>query len=277
MKKFLLLVCVLLSSVSIVQSQSIFIVTDAPDLEEPGTGNLGDFLRDLGYSVTVDPGIDDPDAAGGNNSAFRGALSADQVATLESHDLVLFHRSTDSGQFSAGLDQWNGLSVPLLNGSSYTARDTRWIWVPNGNAPTDTVEYLFVSDPSHPIFTNVTIDDDGFVRLFDIDTPQDVNGLEVGGDLGNGKVVAETEFAFHTAIGVWDEPGEFFEGGSSHTNRVVFFALSRYFEDDGTGAIAFEHYSEDGLQLLANAVEYAIYGDVTGRTPSTSVGFWELH
>lgn len=275
MKKFSLFVCMLLLSVSIVQGQSIIIVTDDPHLEAPGAGNLGDFLRGLGYSVTVDPGINAPGEPGDNDSAFHGALSADEVALLESHDLVLFHRSTNSGDFTDGADQWNGLNVPLLNGSSYTARNSRWVWVPNAEAPTDNVEYLFVSDENHPIFYNVPIGDDGFVRLFDV--PQDVNGLDVGGDLGNGHIVAETEFAFHTAIGVWDEPGEYFDGGASHTNRVVFFALSRYFEDDGSGAIAFEHYSEEGLQLLANAVEYAIYGDVSGRTPTTWVRLWELH
>lgn len=273
MKKAALCICTLVVFASVSWSQSIMIITDDPHMEAPGAGNLGDFLRGLGYAVTVDPGIDAPGERGDDDSAFHGDLSADQQALLNSFDLVIFHRSTNSGDFNSLT--WNDLTVPMLNGSSYVARNSRWIWMDNAEAPTDTVEFLEVLDSSHPIFTDVTIDADGFVRLFDI--PQDVNGLNVAGDLANGSVLAETEFNLHTAIGVWDEPGEFFPGGSSHTNRVVFFALSRYFEDDGTGAIAFEHYSEDGLKLLANAVEYAIYGDVTGRTPQTGLGDWSLH
>lgn len=279
MKKGLLLFSVLFLAVSVVQSQSIIIVTDAPDLEEPGAGNLGDFLRDLGYGVTVDPGILDDTQPGGNDSAFHGALSADQVATLESHDLIIFHRSTNSGDFADGKDQWNGLSTPMLCGSSYTPRDSRWQWIPGGQNG-DNAEFLFVNEPTHPIFTGVTIADD-HVRLFDEGVPQDVNALDTGGDTGNGVLLAETELSFYSAIVDWSEPGEFYPGGpASHNNRIVFFALSRYFEDDGSGAIAWEHYSEDGLTMITNAVEYTIHGDVQGRTPTsggTSVTSWELH
>lgn len=273
MKKSLLVLLCLMVVVASLQAQSIFIVTDAPDLEEPGMGNLGDFLRDLGYSVTPDPGIEAIGDPGDNDSAFHGPLSAEQQALLNSFDLVIFHRSTNSGDFNNLT--WNELTVPLLNGSSYVARNSRWLWVNNANSPTDNCEFLEVADDSHPIFTGVTIED-GFVRLFDEGVPQDVNGLEVAGDLANGTVLAETEFLLHTAIGVWDQPGEFYPGGGTHTNRIVFFALSRYFEDDGSGAIAFEHYSEEGLKLLANSVEFAIYGDVQGRTP-TKIKTWNLY
>lgn len=279
MNRCLMLFSVFCLVISMAQAQSVFIVTDAPDLEEPGMGNLGDFLRDLGYSVTVDPGIDAPDDPGGNDSAFHGALSADQVATLNNHDLVIFHRATNSGDFADGKDQWNSLTVPMLNGSSYTPRDSRWQWIPGGQN-TDNIEFLFVNEPDHPIFTGVTIADD-FVRLFDEGVPQDVNALDTGGDTGNGTLLAETELSFYSAIVDWSEPGEFYPGGpASHDSRIVFFALSRYFEDDGSGAIAWEHYSDDGLTMIKNAVEYSIYGDVTGRTPTgggSPVHEWALY
>ncbi len=280
MNRIFLVCCVLCFSITLAQGQSIFIVTDAPDLEEPGKGNLGDFLRDLGYGVTVDPGIDAPDDPGGNDSAFHGVLSADQVATLESHDLIIFHRATNSGDFGDGKDQWNALNVPMFNGSSFTPRDNRWQWIPGGQSTDANSEFLWINEQEHPIFTGVTIEEN-FARLFDEGVPQDVNALDIGGDAGNGQLLAETEFNFFGAIVVWDDPGEFYPGGpASHTNRVVFFALSRYFEDDGTGAIAWEHYSDDGLLMIKNAIEFAIYGDVQSRTPSgggTEVSTWSLY
>ncbi len=282
MKRTLLAVSVLLATVSMVQSQSIFIVTDDPQLEQPGEGNLGDFLRDLGYAVAVDPGIEAPGERMDDDSAFHGVLSADQVATLESHDLVLFHRSTNSGDFGDGIEQWNGLTVPMLNGSSFTPRDSRWQWIPGGQA-TDNTEFLWVVDDQmdHPIMTDVTIDGN-LARMFDEGVPMDINALDTAGDVGNGVLVAETDLTFLSAIVDWSEPGLFFDGGTaSHENRIVFFSLLRYFEDDGAGVILFENYSEDGLKMIANAVEYSIHGDVDpNRTPTgggTGVASWSLY
>lgn len=89
-------------------SQSIFLVTDRPLEEAEGTGNLGDYLRGLGYRVNTNVGTQ-------AENEYRGVLTDEQIAHLESHDLVIFHRSTDSGHFhdNGARAQWNQLRVPL--------------------------------------------------------------------------------------------------------------------------------------------------------------------
>lgn len=282
MKRCLLLFSALCLVVSAAQSQRIMIVTDAPELEVAGAGNLGDFLRGLGYSVDADPG--DPDQNEGGNSAFRDPLTEDEENLLESYDLVIVHRSTGSGAFDESAIFWNELEVPILHGSAYIVRNDpiRWNWVIGGQGRENS-QFLFASDASHPIYNGVTITDD-YVDLYN--QLQDIDYVNTGGPdgLGNGVLVAETELNFGTALAVWDADGStqvpYQPGGVEvHSHRRVFFAMMRYFEDDGTGAIAFEQYSANGLQLIANSVEYSIYGDVTGRTPTggSPVQSWSLY
>lgn len=282
MKRCLLLLSCLCLVVSAAQSQRIMIVTDAPELEVAGAGNLGDFLRGLGYSVDADPG--DPDQNAGGNSAFRDPLTEDEENLLESYDLVIVHRSTGSGAFDESAIFWNELEVPLLHGSAYMTRNdpNRWNWVVGGQARENS-QFLAVADENHPVFSGITITD-GFVDLYNV--LQDIDYVDTGGEagLGNGILLAETELNFGTALAAWEADGStqvpFQPGGVEvHSHRRVFFAMMRYFEDDGSGAIAFEQYSENGLALMANVVEYTIYGDVQGRTPTggSPVQSWSLY
>ncbi len=187
---------------------------------------MGDYLRGSGYNVTADAG--DPDQNAGGNSAYCDPLTDEDVALLETFDLIIFHRSTDSSSF----------------------------------------------DESHPIFNFITIDQ-GAIEMYTQE--QDINAVDTGGNAGNGDLLAETENNLYTMLVVWDTPGAFEDGRpESHTERRIFFPLMRYFEDDGSGAISFEQYSESGLQLIANIVEYAITGDVKGNPPLNVVN-WDIY
>ncbi len=157
--------------------------------------------------------------------------------------------------------------------------DPRWNWV-IGPTARETSQYLEVAEPDHPIFTGIEIVD-GKVDLYTQD--QDIDYLDTGGQegLGNGILLAETELNLGTAIAVWDGDGSTLvpfqpDGIDEHSYRRVFFAMMRYFEDDDTVDITFEQYSENGLQLMANAVEYTMTGEVTGG-PITSVATWSLY
>ena len=239
---------------------SIFIVTDDPELEAEGAGNLGDYLRGLGYTVDVDEGE-------GGASAYRGALTAEEIAHLESYDLVIVHRATDSGAFDddGAPPQWNALQVPLLMGSSYLPRDSRWVWIAGGNTRTAGTEVNIV-DPDHPIVRGLT------GKLFS--SNRDIDHITTG-DAGNGHVVATMTMADGTsgiAIAAWDSPG-FFMGGSGeeHTARRVFFPLLRYHEDDC--GCSFSDYTLNGYILIARAVEYTMTGDTSGVSDSV----WEKY
>ena len=270
MKKLLFSLLIVVMASPVVMSESILIVTDAPELEVAGGGQLGDYLRSLGYQVTADEG--NPDQNPGGNSAYRDILSDEQIAHLESFDLVIVHRSTNSGDFDNFIEQWNELQVPLLLGSAYLGRNNplRWNWVVGGQAR-ETSQNLFIEDENHPIVRGMGID------VFT--EPRDVDYLNTAGDVGNGHLIASTEVNFGTYIASWDDPGSFVpDGVETHTHRRVFFALLRYFEASDTDCIgcSFDNYTDNGKRLIANAVEYAIHGVVTGLPP-TNVGNWDLY
>lgn len=265
MKRFGYFVLMAALAVPMAMSASIILVTDQPGIEAPGTGNLADYLRSLGYQVTVDEGT--PGA-----SAYRGTLTATKIAHLESFDLVFFHRSTGSGSFVD--PNWSTMNVPLINGSAFTARNNpaRWDWV-QGNDIVETSQYVVADVPTHPIFMGVTLTDNMF-QWYSVD--QDFSALNIGGNPGNGTLLAETEQNLYAAIIVWDNPGAFFPGGAAtHTERRIFLNMLRYFEDDGSGAIAFKNYTPAALKVIANTVEYAITGKVTGQP--VSVANWDLY
>jgi hypothetical protein len=235
---------------------NIFLVTDRADLETDGTANLAGYLRLLGYQVDVSPSPD-------NASEFRGLLSADEIAQLEASDLVIVHRATSSGSFigeeGAIQTQWNNLDVPLLLGSAYLARSTHWSWTAGAQTRSATVDLTF-ADSSHPIVAGMGTD------LFT--EPRDVDHLTTL-DVGNGTLVATANEG--VVLAVWDQAGLFRdEGIQSHPQRRVFFPIMRYHEADATAGI-FGDYSANGLRLLANAVEYAMTGQVSSVPPQVRI------
>ena len=226
----------------------IFLVTDRADLETDGTANLAGFLRSLGYQVDVSP-------SPGNASEFRGLLSADEIAQLEASDLVIVHRATGSGSFigeeGAIQTQWNSLEVPLLMGSAYLARSTHWSWTAGAQTRSTTVDLTF-ADSNHPIVAGMGTD--LFTEARDVDHLTTL-------DVGNGTLVATANEG--VVVAVWDQAGLFRnEGTQSHPQRRVFFPIMRYHEADATAGI-FGDYSANGLRILANAVEYAMTGQVS--------------
>jgi hypothetical protein len=228
---------------------NIFLVTDRADLEGDGTGNLAGYLRSLGYHVDVSPSPD-------NASNFRGLLEPGEIAQLEASDLVIVHRATGSGSFigeeGAIQAQWNSLEVPLLLGSAYLARTTHWSWTGGAQTRSTSADVTF-EDPGHPIVAGLPTD------LFN--EPRDIDHLTTL-DVGNGTLVASVNEG--VVIAVWDQPGLFrAEGTQTHQQRRVFFPIMRYHETDATAGI-FGDYSANGLRLLANAVEYAMTGTVSG-------------
>jgi hypothetical protein len=63
-------------------------------------------------------------------------LDAAKIASLNEADLVIVSRDTDSGSYDDDdeVTQWNSLTVPLIQTSSYLIRSSRWQWL----APTGT-------------------------------------------------------------------------------------------------------------------------------------------
>ncbi len=249
-------------------SQNIFIVTEDRELEVEGAGNLGDYLRGFGYTVTVDAN------EGLGVSDYEGILEDDEIAYLESFDVVLVHRSISSGDFDDFIEQWNDLDVPLFQGSGYLVRNTRWFWVDAAHQRS-TWSFLDIVEADHPVVSGLTGD------LFEFDLEVD---HVAPGDVGDGTIIAtilndNAEDA--PAIIAW-EPGDNFAeaGGQVAGNARLFLPIYRYHEhpDNGLGNTSdpadglFENYTENGLEMIHQGIEWLL----TFAEP-TNISHWECY
>jgi hypothetical protein len=192
-------------------------------------------------------------------------LTNAEIAKLESYDLVIVHRATSSGSFNYG-DDWNSLYVPILCGSAYLPRDSRWQWVAAGNARIEATGVTIV-DEDHPIVDGLT--GEFYSTALSID-------ILAEGDVGGGNIVATAEYTDDegntftgTAIAVWEAYDDF-ASSQTHNAPRVFMPLFRYHEDDVGGTFA--DYSQNGLDLIGQAVEFTM--DLPSNVTSKQ---WELY
>lgn len=268
MEKIVLIAVVCLSMVPMAMSQNVFIVTEQGQLEAEGAGFLGDYLRSQGYQVTVDG--DETQGV----SYYQGSLTNEKIAYLESFDVVIVHRSISSGSYNGAgiIDQWNQLKVPLLNGSAYLARNTRWFWVDAAQKRTVDFE-VEIKVPDHPIVKGLT------GEFFSI--PLGIDHVAEG-DVGEGTVIATLPGTNDPAIIVW-EPNQAFTatGKQKHTDPRVFLPIYRYHEtpENAGGSYAtdpadgaYTDYTPNGLKLIKQAIDY-----LHSFNAGTDVHNWELH
>lgn len=249
----------------VAMGQDVIIVTEQSQLETVGSGNLADYLRGLGYNVTVDAG------AGLGVSEYQQDLTAEEIAYLESFDVVVIHRAVSSGNYNtAGAKTaWNGLKVPMLNGSAYLARSSRWFWVNSSEQRTvaDTVDLVL---PDHPIVAGLT------GQFFSV--PLGIDHLAPG-DVGEGTVIATVTNSAGAAAPViiaWGpEDGYAANSTYTHTHPRVFLPIYRYHENTtGTDPADgdFPDYTENGLKLIHQAIQWL--HSFNGGT--SDVAHWQL-
>lgn len=130
----------------------IIVVTDNPAHEEGFEPLLKGIL---GNDITVEIEAE----------KYRDTLSAGAKADLSSADLIIVSRRTDSGDYSAEVEFWNGLETPILLQSAYLSRDNRWRWLHGDQHDADGLTHIAVVDESNLIFNGVTITD-GQVEIF---------------------------------------------------------------------------------------------------------------
>ncbi|HOJ61252.1 MAG TPA: hypothetical protein PK878_13285 [bacterium] len=266
MKRWMAVVGVLFFLMPDAIGQNLLIVSEQPQLEEEGAGNLGDYLRSKGYKVTVDP------SQTRGTSEFQGVLTAEDIAFLESFDVVIVHRAVSSGNYYEGniSNQWSELKVPILLGSAYLARNTRWFWVDAAQMRTEDLEYEILV-PDHPIVKGLT----GEV----FDTPLGIDHVGAG-DVGEGTVVARIFGTENPAIIAWG-PNDAFcaAGGRQHTYPRVFIPIYRYHEttENAGGSYAtdpadgdFINYTENGLSMYHQAIQWLL-------SFSTDVSDWSCY
>ncbi|MBN1996782.1 T9SS type A sorting domain-containing protein [candidate division KSB1 bacterium] len=142
-------------------SESIAFVGGGTWVDETGYFNEQpyiDLLEFAGYEVTV------------YLDSMRGApLTVEQIEKMESHDLIIVGRTTNSGDYNDP-EGWNSVGKPLILFSVYLSRANRWQWFPNDNLISNGrsgAPGFKVVDPDHPIFAGLTPDADGIIYPLD--------------------------------------------------------------------------------------------------------------
>ena len=261
-KKFLLILGVLLFGLTIeMQAAEIILVTEYADTNLHSIYDdqeLIDWLVNEGHRVDV-------------RRNYWTTLDSDKIAELNSADLIIVSRLTDSAFYSDGVSttQWNSVTTPLIQMNAFFARNTRWKWVDTSTAISDNPDiYAEAADPNHPIFRGVSL-----TRL-DSDDPADpVNIVQIvdpligtgftsfigTDDMGNGRLIAKPLGLDMGWIAEWDAGVEFYEGSGEFAGgkRMLFCT--------GTDRFGGTHKSElnltpDGLQMLRNAIAYMLGG-----------------
>ncbi|MEJ6635891.1 MAG: PEP-CTERM sorting domain-containing protein [Akkermansiaceae bacterium] len=219
---------------------NIVLVTD---FEATTDVPLINFLTNAGHVVTA------------TNQRYR-SLDATKIAELDAADLVFVSRSTDSTSYAnnaAEVAQWDSVSSPILLGSAFLIRDSRWQWVNSSSlgsyggditAPT-------VGAASHPIYDGLTPSSgSGFVPgnskyLF---TTSGVD-VETGGAnlAGTGTLIGvRNNASFQYVLAA-----EFAAGSTTGSGNTL--AGDRFFL---TQPVTFSNHNANGLLMLENTVDY---------------------
>ena len=225
--------------------QNIAFVTDGGD-----DGFIA-LLEDAGHTVEAESGKY-------NN------LTPELATELNGFDLVIISRSTNSGNFDASIaDIWATVTKPVLNMSSYVARSTRLQFFDSANQDEGGGTTIAVQDPSHPIFTGITLESDNSLVVTAVNLH-----VIVSNDAGNGTLLGLTGDGSNATIAEWDANTAAYAGGTVFPSKRMFLAST------GGGL----NFNEAGAQLFMNSVEYIVSGTVVGgggsTGPVTGLGFY---
>ncbi|MEQ8241406.1 MAG: hypothetical protein RIA69_19485 [Cyclobacteriaceae bacterium] len=198
------------------------------------TNNVGadqgfaDFLATKGHTVEME-------------SEKYANLDAGGAAILNTFDLVIISRSTNSGNFSDGArPAWTTVSTPVLNLSSFVARNTRLHYFNTAEFNEAAGTLVKATDTSHPIFTGISLDADNSIAI----SNSELHATAIA-DAGNGTLLGTNAEGTLGIIAIF-EPGAAYEGADSFAGKRMFLA--------GTGDGY--SYNEVGAQLLSNCVDF---------------------
>jgi len=217
--------------------------------------NLIDFLKAAGYYLVVKP----------NNWT---ELDDAKLAELDAADLVLFARSTNSGNYDDGNEptEWNAIDSPLIQMSAYLLRSSRWKWIDATSIANQDAPLMLAIDPNHPVMTGIVPDMDGLITALDPAIGADPNDPNDIGrtsfvsstELGSGDLVAQTTDGTSAWIAEWQAGIEFYEGSGQipMAKRMAFMAGTQ--EINGLTPQGMLNLTEVGEMMLINAIDYML-------------------
>jgi len=226
----------------------IVLVTEEADADADGAWddqNLVNWLVDQGHFVDVQRGT-------------MMELDDSKIELLNAADLVIFSRSTNSGNYDDGEEptQWNAVTTPLIQMSAYLVRNSRWHWLDSGTATNNSgAPAMQVLDASHPIFAGVTLDPNNVVDALDPNVGAGETSFCGTLDAGNGALLAQAVGAELAWIAEWPAGVEFYPGAGQVAGgkRLYFAAGTQEVDLTPQGAL---NLSAAGEQMFANAIAY---------------------
>jgi hypothetical protein len=210
------------------------------------------------------------------NTMKGNPLTAEQIAVLESGDLIIVSRATGSGDYNdpAG---WNFITKPIIVNNVYMARISRWQWVGTDNliGGGDSGCPLFYADaPEHPIFDGVTLSDDDSVAVADGTVGTGHTSLINSLDYGDGELIASAGALGSIAIVYWPTNATFTWDGIYYAGgpRLLFPCQTRESSSFGIGMY---NLTPEGEKMYLNAVAFMLGKDVgvSGRAGSVPAGY----
>jgi len=278
LRRFLLLLVVsALAMSSAVRAADIVLVAQTYDNDGDGIQDdqaLVDWLIAEGHNVDVQ--LD-----------HWTTLDDDKLAALNAADLVLFSRSSNSGDYDDDneIAQWNSVTTPLIQMSAYLVRNSRWVWIDSGSVTNLVGPTLEVTAVDHPVLDGVALspldpnDPNGPMTAVVAADPNVGTGQTsyiASVDVGNGRLIAQAigDGVNLGAIAEWSKGVEFYDGaGQVAAGPRMYFAGGTQ-ETTGTPQGAW-NFTPEGEQMFRNAINYMIdvpnrYAEQTSPTDGAS-------
>ena len=226
-----------------IRGHSAEIVWVGGDLTYQGTNYTSHLVNDLGHTVT--------------NRFDLETLDAGKLADLNAADLVIMGRHltfprdyADSGEPT----QWNGVTTPILNLSTWLCRKDHWDWLDSTRVLGNLDETLTVLESSDPAFTGMGLTPGSVLEAY----IARLDFLAFMPNTGSGTQVAKTTTNDIPWIVRW-EPGAPFHPTSTQApsgTRVYFSAPPRFAFLTAEGRQIFDNLVES---LINPPVHYDVY------------------
>ena len=198
-----------------------------------------------------------------NNDDYVVTYEAPGSQTVTNYDLVVLHESLDGSLAeSEGLIKSIATAdVPILNTKSYFYNSNRWNWgTPDAGKSVKgaTLNRAYTNTASHPIFEDVTIDDD-FIEVVSEAASKAMQPVDpVSGK--EGYLLATTPKGDGTALTAIHELTPAQRGAKS--GKYLLISVSNAKLDD---------LSANGLKLFNNAVSYLLSNDQWVPTATVTI------
>jgi hypothetical protein len=220
------------------------------------------------------------------NPPNTGPMSASDVATLNTFNLIIIGRSIGSGAFqgaASGTPQWNtAITAPVMTINGYLVRNSRLGWfggedVPDGSPTPVTASNL--SDPETAyIFSGVSMT--GSTTSGNYDEPVGRNTSQINAAIVGGTRLASATFqplgrttnVTTTVIGEWQQ-GALVRGGTDPLAgyRMYFAAGSREPSGGSVPQAGVENLTATGERMFLNSVTIALNAGVVPEPGTMSL------